>query len=317
MCACGAVALSCARGAAEPSRRKRGRAAASPACSARAARARCNGGRGPRPSGDGRRRRSDAERREQRRRAFGLVAALAARAVGSLDAHRGGGASRWACACAGLALSCVRGPAGSPCVRPATARCGARCRASQRGRGVAPPLPAGRVGRLGQLQARFESCHPLHTRLAGGEERAGALRGKADKAHAAAEAAEAEAQAADARLCVADAEAGAADEALRPLCAEGLKQDSAPLPGLATRAGGAAIVALLQAARAQLAKQAAASVPPPSAPPVGGASRCWPMQLDGAPVSVAPASPAPVPDKSWTSDPMSLDKSGRIVHRVE
>lgn len=54
------------------------------------------------------------------------------------------------------------------------------------------------------------------------------------------------------------------------LRAEGLKQDSAPLPDLAlvlaARAGHWANVVLLQAARARLAEQQAAAAPP-GAPP--------------------------------------------------
>lgn len=63
-------------------------------------------------------------------------------------------------------------------------------------------------GKLGQLQARLVSCHPLRTRLVRGEERAAAVRRKTDKARAAAEAAEAEAQAASARLRAAEAPRG-------------------------------------------------------------------------------------------------------------
>lgn len=125
-------------------------------------------------------------------------------------------------------------------------------------------------GRLSQLQARLESCHPLRTRIARAGERATALRRKTEKARAAAEAAETESQAAAAaaaRLQSADAEASAAEETLRGHKAEGLLQESAPLPdlalALAARADDGSIIALLQAARARLADQSAGPAEPP------------------------------------------------------
>lgn len=177
-------------------------------------------------------------------------------------------------------------------------------------------------GRLDQLQSRLEECHPLRTRITWGEQRVAALRAK-DKARAAAEAAEAAVQAAAIRLRVAEGEATAAEDTLRALRAEGLRQDAAPLPdlvcALAARADDAAIGAMLAAARAQLASQAAAATGGPASAPAGGEG--------GPPPRAGPSPPSPArggeavatqqgatqPDATQASEPVGPDPGATPV----
>lgn len=157
-------------------------------------------------------------------------------------------------------------------------------------------------GRLGQFQARLESCHPLHTRIARAEGRTTALRRKAEKSRRSpAEAAHAEAQAAATQYQAAASEGAAAEETLRGLHAEGLQHETAPLPdlafALAARGDDGSIIALLQAARARLGASPRESSALSATPPAEG-----PTQPAGGGQGASPPSP-PAPGPGARSAP--------------